>query len=654
MRQELERGDDRPRSPSGGGSGSPAPSSAAPSSSPAASRDFPSLKEVGDALPSVSPRGPPRNNTRWRRDDDHGAPRDGAPRGGGRPSSSPTEERSSPHSGSGGSSSGGYDRSHHGGGRDFDRYASGGSRSPGGGYDREERGDRGYYDRGDRGYHDRGYGRGGARGRWEREEPNPFENQPEETGVLNFDSYDEIPVETSGKECPEPVQTFTEMGLAGRLHVNIELARYSRPTPVQKYAIPVALASRDLMGCAQTGSGKTAAFLFPIISQLIERPADYRPPDERRLSRSKAYPACLVLAPTRELATQIYEESRKFCYKTGIRPVVCYGGAPISQQLREIEQGCHILVATPGRLVDILERGRASLANIQHLVLDEADRMLDMGFEPQIRRIVNGEDMPPTGRRRTYMFSATFPKEIQTLAGEFLEDYIFLRVGRVGSTTDLVTQHFIYVNDEDKRDMLVDLLTSVEGLTLIFVETKRAADSLEHFLCNQGFPAISIHGDRTQAEREMALAAFKAGERPFLIATNVASRGLDIRGVIHVMNYDMPNDIDEYVHRIGRTGRAGATGRATSFVNEANKGIARDLVELLAETKQEIPQWLDAMMGYGGRSSGHRGGRGGSSRDGRFGGRDYRQSPGFQNRRSDSGSRSSYSSPRYPASDSWN
>ena len=509
-------------------------------------------------------------------------------------------------------------------------------RGGGGRYDREERNGNNYHDRQERSYQrspysDRGHGGGyhrggyaGSRPRWEREEPNPFEDQPEETGVLNFDSYDEIPVETSGNHCPQPLQSFTDMPLAARLKVNIQLAHYNRPTPVQKYAIPVALDARDLMGCAQTGSGKTAAFLFPIISQLIDNPPETRY-DGSALSRRKAHPACLVLAPTRELATQIFEEARKFCYKTGIRAVVCYGGSPIAAQLREIEQGCHILVATPGRLVDILERGRASLSHIQFLVLDEADRMLDMGFEPQIRRIVEKEDMPFTGRRRTFMFSATFPREIQLLASQFLEDYIFLRVGRVGSTTELVTQKFLQVNEDDKRECLIDLLSSVEGLTLIFVETKRAADSLEHYLCGQGFPAISIHGDRTQTEREMALAAFKAGERPFLIATNVASRGLDIRGVVHVMNYDMPSDIDEYVHRIGRTGRAGATGLATSFISEANKNIVRDLVDLLAETKQEIPGWLIQMTGY--NSRGHRGGSRGGTPDRRFGGRDYRQPP---------------------------
>jgi len=222
----------------------------------------------------------------------------------------------------------------------------------------------------------------------------------------------------------------------------------------------------------------------------------------------KAFPYALVLSPTRELASQIHEESRKFCWETGLRPVVCYGGAPVGLQLREIERGCDILVATPGRLTDLLERARVSLQRIMFLIMDEADRMLDMGFEPQIRRIVDGEDMPPIGHRQTMLFSATFPKEIQRLAQDFMGSYVFLAVGRVGSSTDLIVQHVEYVQPHDKRGVLVDLLHSVEGLTLIFVETKRGADTLEDWLTRSGLPATSIHGDRTQQEREWALKTF--------------------------------------------------------------------------------------------------------------------------------------------------
>uniref|UniRef100_A0A6U3ARI6 RNA helicase n=1 Tax=Paramoeba aestuarina TaxID=180227 RepID=A0A6U3ARI6_9EUKA len=386
-----------------------------------------------------------------------------------------------------------------------------------------------------------------------------------------------------------------------------------------------------MMACAQTGSGKTATFLFPIIAKLIRRPPIPKDGSSGVYQRRKAYPQSLIIAPTRELATQIFEEARKFSYKTGLHAVVVYGGASIGNQLHELERGsCDILVATPGRLTDIIERGRISLSKIIFLVLDEADRMLDMGFEPQIRRIVEGEDMPRTGQRQTLMFSATFPKAIQMLASCFLTDYIFLRVGRVGSTTDLVTQKFLKVNEEEKREVLCDLIQNCrDGLTLIFVETKKSADYLEHYLCSQQFPAISIHGDRTQSEREYALRSFKNGTTPFLIATNVASRGLDIRQINFVINYDMPNDIDEYVHRIGRTGRAGKAGVATSLVSPANKGIVRELIDILAETGQDIPPWLESMKSYGGmRGGSRRRGGGGGGGDSRFGGRDYRQSSG--------------------------
>ena len=347
------------------------------------------------------------------------------------------------------------------------------------------------------------------------------------------------------------------------------------------------------------------------------------PPPEPQLGyprARKAYPTTLILAPTRELVSQIHEEARKFAYRSWVRPAVVYGGADINQQLRLIERGCDLLSATPGRLVDLIERGRISLANIRYLVLDEADRMLDMGFEPQIRRIVQGEDMPGTRDRQTLMFSATFPRDIQILAKDFLKDYVFLSVGRVGSTSENITQKIEYVEDNDKRSVLLDILASQEpgGLTLVFVETKRMADMLSDFLMANRLPATSIHGDRTQREREMALQTFRTGRTPIMVATAVAARGLDIPNVTHVVNYDLPSDIDDYVHRIGRTGRAGNTGVSTAFFNRGNKNIVRELVELLREANQEIPPWLESiahesMFGGGGyRGGGGGGGRGGS------------------------------------------
>ncbi|TDL23756.1 DEAD-domain-containing protein [Rickenella mellea] len=455
------------------------------------------------------------------------------------------------------------------------------------------------------------------------------------TGI-NFEKYDDIPVEATGAGVPDPVTAFTNPPLDPVLLDNINFSRYTTPTPVQKYSIPIVASGRDLMACAQTGSGKTGGFLFPILSaSFSEGPQPQKVDPNAGYGRSrKAYPTALILAPTRELVSQIHDEARKFAYRSWVRPAVVYGGADINQQLRSIERGCDLLTATPGRLVDLIERGRISLSNIRYLVLDEADRMLDMGFEPQIRRIVQGEDMPDVHERQTLMFSATFPRDIQMLAKDFLKDYIFLSVGRVGSTSENITQKIEFVEDPDKRSVLLDILASqVSGnLTLVFVETKRMADMLSDFLMSHNLPATSIHGDRTQRERETALATFRQGRTPIMVATAVAARGLDIPNVTHVVNYDLPSDIDDYVHRIGRTGRAGNTGLSTAFFNRGNRNIVRDLIELLREANQEIPAWLESIAregAFGGSVRG-RGGRGGSSggRGRPAGNRDYRSQNG--------------------------
>ncbi|KAI3879290.1 hypothetical protein MKX03_024265 [Papaver bracteatum] len=493
-----------------------------------------------------------------------------------------------------------------------------------------------------------GGGRWGAGGGGRRNyEPNPFDvaDKFAELGVteieggeegnvglggINFDAYEDIPVETSGTDVPQQVNTFAEIDLGEALNQNIMRCKYVKPTPVQRHAIPIVAAGRDLMACAQTGSGKTAAFCFPIISGIMKKLQMPQNIPGRGNGRV-AYPLALIISPTRELSCQIHDEAKKFSYLTGVKVAVAYGGAPMHQQLRNLERGVDILVATPGRLVDLIERARVSLSMISYLALDEADRMLDMGFEPQIRKIVQQMDMPPPGERQTMLFSATFPAEIQRLASDFLSNYIFLTVGRVGSSTELIEQRVEYVLDTDKRSFLMDLLHTQrengtygkQALTLVFVETKRGADALEHWLTINGFPATAIHGDKVQMEREQALRSFKTGATPIMVATDVAARGLDIPHVAHVINFDLPKDIDDYVHRIGRTGRAGKSGIATAFFNEGNQGISKSLLELLQEGNQAVPTWLNQ---YAERASyGGGGGRGRRQGGGRFGAQDYRR-----------------------------
>ncbi|CAF1166690.1 unnamed protein product [Adineta ricciae] len=442
------------------------------------------------------------------------------------------------------------------------------------------------------------------------------------TGI-NFELYYDIPVESSHMDHP-PIDSFDDCDFGEIIKNNVTLANYGKPTPVQRYAIPTILLRRDLMACAQTGSGKTAAFLLPILHMIFCEGPVRNPPSANRNNR-KQYPLCLVMAPTRELASQIYDEARKFSYRSMVRSCVVYGGADIGFQTRDLEKGTHVLVATPGRLNDLIQRGRVGLANVRYLVLDEADRMLDMGFEPQIREIVERSDMPPTGQRITLMFSATFPKQIQELARDFLHEYVFLAIGRVGSTSQNITQKIVWVEEAEKRSFLLDLLNiQSDTLTLVFVETKRGADMLEEFLGNHQYSVNSIHGDRSQAQREEALKSFKNGRTPILVATSVAARGLDIPHVKHVINFDLPTDIDEYVHRIGRTGRAGMAGQATSFFNEKNRNIAMELLDILTEAHQEVPEWLEGLARETKRDNYSKRNYGGNRRPGGFGARDYR------------------------------
>ncbi|XP_031562414.1 ATP-dependent RNA helicase DED1-like [Actinia tenebrosa] len=437
---------------------------------------------------------------------------------------------------------------------------------------------------------------------------------------INFDKYDSIPVEVSGDNPVKPIKTFEESNLYETFLSNVKKAHYHKPTPVQKYAIPSILAGRDVMACAQTGSGKTAAFLLPVMTGMM---------NDGLVSGSFTdvqTPQAVVIAPTRELANQIYMEGRKFSHNTMLRAVVCYGGVSVAHQQRQIQNGCNLLVATPGRLKQFIEKGVVSLTKVKYLILDEADRMLDMGFEQDIRKIVETMGLPDKMSRQTLMFSATFPEEIQTLAQDFLNDYLFLTVGRVGSATTDIEQNIVEVSEFEKRDKLTEILENAgTHRTLVFVESKRGADFLAVFLSQEGFPTTSIHGDRLQREREEALEDFREGRCPVLIATNVAARGLDIDDVKHVINFDLPSEIDEYVHRIGRTGRIGNKGKSTSFfLRGRDDKIARGLVKVLSDASQEVPEWLESIAeGAIGTDYGPAGGR--------FGSRDTRKQYGNRN-----------------------
>ncbi|KCV73226.1 hypothetical protein H696_00768 [Fonticula alba] len=421
---------------------------------------------------------------------------------------------------------------------------------------------------------------------------------------INFEQYKEIPVEISGSNPPEPIESFKESPLHDLLQENIILSGYTVPTPVQRYSIPITLDNRDLMACAQTGSGKTGGFLFPIISQLMKSNAP------RRAGGRSRNPSALILTPTRELAIQIHKEAEKFTYRSHISSIVIYGGGGNMQdQMLKLRSGADIIVATPGRLTDMIKRDLISLTDIQFLVLDEADRMLDMGFEDDINAIVKSSNMPPPGVRRTLLFSATFPELIQRLAQEFLHDYIFLTVGTIGAASHNVDQTIVSVSDNDKLTFLQDLMDNFQkrresegGLMLVFVETKRSANLLDTLLSKAGFETTSIHGDRDQSEREIALEMFRSHKTPFLIATAVAARGLDIPNVTFVVNYDMPKEIDEYIHRIGRTGRAGHRGRAMTFFSARDAPVAPALVNRLQLAGQEVPEFLLAMTRDAGRT----------------------------------------------------
>ena len=369
------------------------------------------------------------------------------------------------------------------------------------------------------------------------------------------------------------VTKFSELGLAQPLLRALASEGYETPTPIQAQAIPAVMLGKDLLGIAQTGTGKTAAFALPILHRLAET----RKPAPRKGAR------CLVLSPTRELATQIAESFRTYGAHMGMSVAVVFGGAKYGPQIKALAAGVDVLVATPGRLIDHMGERTADLSSTEILVLDEADQMLDLGFLQPIRRIVSGMSR----KRQNLFFSATMPTEIGKLANELLVDPVTVTVAPVSSTAERVEQQLLFIEAPRKRALLAELFADpAMSRALVFTRTKRGADRVTKYLDDAGVLAAAIHGDKTQSQRERALAAFKAGKVRALIATDIAARGIDVDAVTHVIQYELPQTPEAYVHRIGRTARAGAGGIAISFCADDERGLLRDIQKL---TRQTIP-----------------------------------------------------------------
>ncbi len=366
--------------------------------------------------------------------------------------------------------------------------------------------------------------------------------------------------------------TFETLGLAPALLRALADEGYTEPTPIQAAAIPVALDGRDMLAGAQTGTGKTAAFALPLLDRLyVKTPKPAQPKT----------PRALVLTPTRELAAQVHESIRTYGRHLGVRSTTIFGGVGMGPQIDALRRGVDILVATPGRLIDHLERRSVNLSGIELLVLDEADRMLDMGFIPAIRRILGA--LPK--KRVTWLFSATFASEIKSLAAQFMHDPVAIEVAKPNSVAATVTHRVHPVDAAKKKELLLHLLENDARQTLVFGRTKHGADKLAKLLVKAGLRAAAIHGDKSQSQRTRALADFKRGKVAVLVATDIAARGLDIDQLPMVINYELPMVAEDYVHRIGRTGRAGAEGLAISLVSREEETRLRDIGRLL---KQDI------------------------------------------------------------------
>lgn len=391
-----------------------------------------------------------------------------------------------------------------------------------------------------------------------------------------------------GEDIPPPIKSFEEMKFPRSILTGLEQKGIVRPTPIQVQGIPTVLSGRDMIGIAFTGSGKTLVFVLPLIMFCLEQ--------ETRLPFIKNEgPYGLIICPSRELAKQTHDIITHYCsgLSQEIRCCLAIGGIPVSESLDVISRGVHIMVATPGRLMDMLDKKMVRLDVCRYLCMDEADRMIDMGFEEDVRTIFSFFK----GQRQTLLFSATMPKKIQNFARSALVKPVTINVGRAGAASMNVIQEVEYVKQEAKIVYLLECLQKTHPPVLIFAEKKQDVDAIHEYLLLKGVEAVAIHGGKDQEERSRSVEAFRKGQKDVLVATDVASKGLDFADVQHVINYDMPDDVENYVHRIGRTGRSGKTGIATTFINKANdESVLLDLKHLLMEARQKVPPFLAALQ----------------------------------------------------------
>lgn len=413
--------------------------------------------------------------------------------------------------------------------------------------------------------------------------PHPNVSARNANEVAQYLAGKEITVK--GNNLPFPIQTFEESNFPDYVMAEICKQGFQEPTAIQAQGWPIALSGRDMVGIAQTGSGKTLAYILPATVHINNQP---------RLARGEG-PIVLVLAPTRELAQQIQSVARDFGSSSCIRNTCIFGGSPKGPQARDLDRGVEICIATPGRLIDFLEKGTTNLRRCTYLVLDEADRMLDMGFEPQIRKII--EQIRPD--RQVLMWSATWPKEVQALAEDFLTDYIQINIGSLTLAANHNIRQIIEVCQEHEKEgklsvLLRELRCERGNKTIVFVETKKKVDDITKAIQREGWSALAIHGDKSQQERDNVLSEFRNGKTTILVATDVAARGLDVEDVKYVINYDYPNSSEDYIHRIGRTGRCQAAGTAYAYFTLNNARQAKELMSVLEEAGQVVnPQLIE-------------------------------------------------------------